>query len=83
MVSFREKVLKVVAKIPKGKVATYKEIARKAGRPKAYRAVGNILSKSYNPKIPCHRVIRADGKPRGYRRGVKKKINFLKIESAL
>jgi len=69
MVSFKEKVLKVVAKIPKGKIMTYKEVARKARSPKAFRAVGNILNKNFNPDIPCHRVIRSDGKTGGYNRG--------------
>ena len=61
MQSFTEKVYAVVRKIPKGKVLTYKEVARRAGKPLASRAVGNILNKNYNPKIPCHRVIRSDG----------------------
>jgi methylated-DNA-[protein]-cysteine S-methyltransferase len=80
MSDFKEKVLKIVAKIPKGKVLTYKEVAKLAGRPKAYRAVGNILNKNYNPRIPCHRVIRSDGKIGGYNRGVKAKKILLKKE---
>ena len=67
-----------MAKIPKGKTLTYKEVGRRAGRPKAYRAVGNILSTNYDPKIPCHRVVRSDGKPGGYNRGVEKKHKLLK-----
>ena len=59
---FKEKVLRIVGKIPKGEVLTYKAVAKLAGRPKAYRAVGNILNGNYNPKIPCHRVIRSNGK---------------------
>jgi len=78
--SFSEKVLKIVAKIPKGKVLTYKKVAELAGKPKAYRAVGNILNKNYNFKIPCHRVIRSDGKIGGYNRGVKLKAGLLKKE---
>lgn len=81
--SFKEKVLNIVAKIPKGKTFTYKEVALKAGSPKASRAVGNILNKNYNPAIPCHRVIRSDGKIGGYNRGAKKKINLLKKEKAI
>ncbi|MDO8555254.1 MAG: MGMT family protein [bacterium] len=42
----------------------------------AYRAVGNILNKNHDPKIPCHRVIRTDGKLGGYNRGVIKKRGF-------
>jgi len=82
MASFKDKVLEVVAEIPKGKVLTYKEVAKRAGRPKAYRAVGNILNKNYNSRIPCHRVIRSDGKIGGYNRGVKNKIRLLKYERA-
>lgn len=77
---FKDKVLKIVKQIPKGKVLTYKEVARLAGRPNTYRAVGNILSKNYDPEIPCHRVIRSDGKPGGYNRGVVRKIVILKRE---
>lgn len=81
--NYSEKVLKIVAKIPKGKVLSYKKVAQLAGRPKAYRAVGNILNKNRNPKIPCHRVIRSDGKIGGYNRGVKKKISLLKREGVV
>ena len=81
--SFKEKVYKIVKQIPRGSVLSYKEVARKAGSPKAYRAVGNILNKNYDKKIPCHRVVRLDGSPGGYNRGTKKKINLLKKEGAL
>ena len=81
--SFEQNVLYIVAKIPSGKTLSYFEVAKKVGSPKAYRAVGNILNKNCNPKIPCHRVIRSDGRPGGYNRGVKKKIEILKKERAL
>lgn len=77
MQTFKEKVYAVVKKIPKGSVMTYKQVAEKIGNPKAYRAVGMILSKNYNPEVPCHRVIRSDGGLAGYNRGgisTKKKI---------
>ena len=80
MKSFKEKVLEVVKNIPKGKTMTYSEVAKKAGSPKAYRAVGNILNKNYNPLIPCHRVIRSDGSIGGYNRGSKKKEELLRKE---
>ncbi|HZS42807.1 MAG TPA: MGMT family protein [Candidatus Paceibacterota bacterium] len=67
--TFKEKVYKVVKKIPKGKVLTYKEVAMKIGHPKAYRAVGTILSQNYQKDVPCHRVIRTDGKIGNYNRG--------------
>lgn len=80
---FSNKVLELVSKIPKGSVLTYKEIAIQAGSPKAYRAVGNILNKNYNPKIPCHRVIKSDGTLGGYNRGVKQKKHLLIKERIL
>lgn len=83
MVSFRERVFKIVRKIPKGKVLSYKLVAQKAGFPKAWRAVGNILNKNKDPQIPCHRVIRSDGKIGGYKDGEKRKIILLKKEKAL
>ncbi len=82
-IDFSKKVYNVVSKIPKGKVLTYKEVARKAGSPKAYRAVGNILRRNKDTKrVPCHRVIRSDGKAGGYCGIVdnKKKIEILKKE---
>lgn len=80
---FKEKVLGIVKKIPKGKVLSYKEVAKKAGFPYAWRAVGNVLNKNKNPKIPCHRVIRSDGRVGGYNKGERKKIILLKKEKAL
>lgn len=77
---FQKKVFAVVKKIPKGKTLTYRQVAEKAGNPKAYRAVGNILNKNFDPEIPCHRVIRSDGNLGGYNRGVKKKREILKSE---
>jgi len=78
--TFQEKVYGVVKKIPKGEVLTYKEVAKRAGKPKAYRAVGNILNKNVDPKVPCHRVIRSDGKIGGYRDGALFKIKRLREE---
>jgi O-6-methylguanine DNA methyltransferase len=65
-VSFREMVQRVVRDIPKGKTMTYKEVALKAGSPNAARAVGMIMSHNTDTSIPCHRVIRSDGKIGGY-----------------
>ena len=67
--NFSNRVYAVVAKIPKGKTMTYKQVATKAGNPRAARAVGMLMSKNFNPKIPCHRVVRSDGRPSGYNRG--------------
>jgi len=81
MQTFKDKVLKEVEGIKRGEVLSYKEVARRAGRPKAYRAVGNILAKNFNPKVPCHRVIRSDGRIGGYNRGRKAKKELLKKEN--
>ena len=80
---FYYRVYAIVSKIPKGEVLTYKEVARLAGKPKAYRAVGNILNKNHNPAIPCHRVIRSDGKIGGYNRGFTKKKEILAKEGVM
>lgn len=81
--TFTEKVLSVVAKIPKGKVLTYKEVAQKAGNANASRVVGNILNKNYNPAVPCHRVVRSDGTIGGYNRGHSQKVKRLRLEGAI
>jgi len=78
--TFQEKVYRVVKMIPRGKVLTYKEVAKRAEKPKAFRAVGNILNKNVDPKVPCHRVIRSDGKIGGYRDGSIFKIKILREE---
>lgn len=80
---FQKRVYKVVRKIPKGNFLTYKKVAERAGYPKAWRAVGNVLSKNKNPKIPCHRVIRNNGKIGGYNRGINKKISLLRKEKVI
>jgi O-6-methylguanine DNA methyltransferase len=60
---FERKVLVATFRIPHGKVSTYKKIAEKIGKPKAYRAVANALHKNpLHPIVPCHRVVRSDGK---------------------
>jgi O-6-methylguanine DNA methyltransferase len=80
MKTFSEKVYAVVRGIKVGNVLTYKQVAEKAGNPRAYRAVGNILNKNYNPEIPCHRVVRSDGATGGYNRGAENKVAKLKKE---
>lgn len=74
---FAEIVRLIVQKIPKGKVLSYGEVARRAGNPRAYRAVAQIMARNYDPTVPCHRVVRKDGSLGGYNRGgimAKKKI---------
>lgn len=83
-IKFKNKVFKIVMQIPKGSVLTYKEVAKLAGSPKACRAVGNILNKNRDYKnIPCHRVVRSDGKIGGYNRGTKIKESLLKRENVI
>lgn len=81
MNSFAKKVYKAVLTIPLGQARTYKWVAKKAGRPKAYRAVGQALKNNPYPLIiPCHRVIESSGKPGGYAWGKKTKSALLNLE---
>lgn len=82
--SFSENVLAVVGAIPKGKVMTYGQVARRAGSPGAARAVGSIMKANFNPKIPCHRVIKSDGSVGEYNRGGSaEKLKKLRAEGAM
>lgn len=82
--SFSEKIKAVVRKIPRGEVLTYKEVATLAGNPKAARAVAMVMSKNYDPTVPCHRVIRTDGGLGGYNRGgIERKREILEEEGYL
>jgi methylated-DNA-[protein]-cysteine S-methyltransferase len=77
MSDFSVAVRDIVANIPAGSTMTYQEVAKAAGNPKAARAVANLMAKNFDKSIPCHRVIRSDGKLGGYNRGgvaVKRKI---------
>ncbi|TRZ95369.1 MGMT family protein [bacterium] len=81
MKSFAQKVYRVVLNIPLGQVRTYKWVAKKVGRPKAYRAIGQILRDNPYPLIiPCHRVVRSDGDIGGYIFGKRKKAVILDLE---
>lgn len=64
--AFSRRVLSVVRRIPPGRVASYGEVAKIAGRPRAARAVGNIMKGCGRPDVPCHRVIAAGGRLGGY-----------------
>ncbi|HSL21885.1 MAG TPA: MGMT family protein [Vicinamibacterales bacterium] len=64
--AFRSAVLAVVRRIPAGRVATYGDVARLAGRPRAWRAVGTIMRTCGDPAVPCHRVIGSGGRLGGY-----------------
>lgn len=79
--SFEKAVYAACRKITRGKVSTYREIARAIGRPKSARAVGNALNKNpYAPEVPCHRVVRSDGTVGGFAWGGKRKIAVLEKE---
>ncbi len=80
---FQIKVWKYLKSIPRGKVKTYKEVAKGIKMPKAARAVANACAKNpYAPKIPCHRVIRSDGGIGGYSGpgGIRQKLKLLRSE---
>jgi O-6-methylguanine DNA methyltransferase len=80
MSEFKEKVLTIVRSIPAGSVLTYREVAEKAGSPRAARAVGSIMKANYDPTVPCHRVIRSDGTLGEYNRGRGAKEKKLRFE---
>ena len=80
---FQAKVWSYLAKIPRGTVKTYSQVAKGIGKPLAVRAVANAIGKNpYAPKIPCHRVIRSDGALGGYsgKGGIKQKLKLLRSE---
>ena len=84
MKTFREKVLNIVRKIPKGGSMTYKQVATKAGNQNAARAVGAIMRTNYDPTVPCHRVIHTSGAIGNYNRGgPSRKKEILMSEDAL
>ena len=85
MAEFSENVWRLTKQIPKGKVATYGQLARALGMPGAGRAVGQALKMNpHAPIVPCHRVVKSDGRLGGYagRRParIKEKIRLLKSE---
>jgi len=78
---FEREVLVATFKIPKGKISTYKRIAEKIGRPRAYRAAGNALHKNpLAPIVPCHRVVRSDGEFGGEKKGADSRRKHLEKE---
>jgi methylated-DNA-[protein]-cysteine S-methyltransferase len=80
MKSFNERCYKILSKVPKGKVTTYRALAHKMNT-KAYRAVGNAMNKNpYAPKVPCHRVVGSDGSMTGFASGISNKVKMLKSE---
>lgn len=79
---FRDRVVAAVKQIPRGKTMSYKEVAARAGHPGAARAVGSIMAANQDKSVPCHRVIRSDGKIGGYNglQGTKDKTALLRKE---
>lgn len=81
---FAGKVYRVVKRIPEGRVSSYGAVARAAGFPKAYRAVGNVLNRNpFAPHVPCHRVVKSNGFVGGFARGRKEKIRLLREEGVV
>lgn len=81
---FQRKVLEAVKTIPYGETRSYKWVAERIGKPKAARAIGQALKKNPYPIIiPCHRVIRSDGRLGGYSKGIRKKKRLLKKEETI
>ncbi len=78
---FQRRVMEIVRRIPRGEVRPYSWVAEEAGSPRASRAVGSVMAKNPMPLIvPCHRVIRNDGKTGNYGFDPKKKVRLLKNE---
>lgn len=80
MAGFRARVLAAVRSIPRGRVATYGDIAELAGAPGAARAVGNVMKGCGDPSVPCHRVIAAAGGLGGYGGFLERKRQLLRAE---
>ena len=82
--SFADRVRDAVRQIPKGETRSYGEVARAIGYPGAARAVGTVMKHNFDPTVPCHRVVRADGKVGDYNRGGERaKKRLLEKEGAL
>ncbi len=78
---FNEKVWNAIKKVPKGRVSTYKLIAKSIGKPKAFRAAGNACNKNpFSPEIACHRIVKSDARLGGFAFGATKKTQLLKKE---
>jgi methylated-DNA-[protein]-cysteine S-methyltransferase len=81
---FYKKVWKAMLRIPKGKVTTYGELARRVGNKKASRAVGKACNRNiFAPEVPCHRVIAGSGKLGGFASGLENKKKLLRKEKVV
>lgn len=80
MSEFNEKCYQLLRQVPKGSLTTYKDLAHAIGG-KGYRAVGRAMNQNpYAPKVPCHRVIKANGELGGFAQGVAAKKKMLEQE---
>jgi len=77
---FKARVLTAVRSIPRGRVATYGDIADMVGAPHAGRAVGNVMRQCGDPSVPCHRVIGAGGSLGGFGGYLQRKRELLRAE---
>jgi methylated-DNA-[protein]-cysteine S-methyltransferase len=80
---FTERVLRVVRRIPPGRVATYGDVARAAGFPGAARAVGTVMRRCGRKDVPCHRVVGAGGALGGYGGNLELKRSLLRAEALI
>jgi len=84
LADFNRRVLRELARVPYGEVVTYGQLAARAARPRAARAVGTVMNRNPLPIVlPCHRVIGANGKLVGYAGGLERKESLLRLEGAL
>jgi methylated-DNA-[protein]-cysteine S-methyltransferase len=81
---FTQRILQATAKVPFGELATYRDIASRAGNERAVRAAGNALGSNHMPiVVPCHRIVRTGGALGGYTGGLERKEYLLRLEGVL
>ncbi len=80
MTIFQKRVFDIVKKIPRGQVLSYAEVSWRLGSKDSARAAGNALNKNHDKQVPCHRVVRSDGRVGGFNGGEARKIALLKAE---
>lgn len=79
--SIDKKIYKKLLEVPEGKITTYGALAKAVGLHNGQRVIGNIMNNNPYPVIiPCHRVVKSDGKVGGYAYGEKVKVNMLTKE---
>lgn len=81
---FTLRVLHELARVPYGRTATYRELAERAGNPRASRAVGMVMNRNRIPIVlPCHRIVGSSGELVGYGGGLARKERLLRLEGAI